>query len=160
MDKKRYPKDWDAISLRVREQAGNKCQQCGVPNGLLIYRNNEDSSKYVYFNPDGDLITNEGVKLDIRDGADNFAIEPTRVVLTVAHLGAPYPDGTPGDKHNKHDVRPENLAAMCQRCHLLYDMQDHIAARKRNRLKKKQQEIQANGQPPLFSHFRVQQGQD
>jgi len=50
------------------------------------------------------------------------------VVLTVAHLGAPWPDGTPGNKADKHDCRAENLAALCQRCHLAYDRADHVAA--------------------------------
>ena len=40
-------------------------------------------------------------------------------VLTVAHLGVPKPDGTPGDKHDKTDVRDENLAALCPRCHII-----------------------------------------
>lgn len=43
------------------------------------------------------------------------------VILTTAHLGT----GT-GDKHDKMDVRPENLKAMCQRCHLLFDLADHL----------------------------------
>jgi len=51
----------------------------------------------------------------------------SRVILTVAHLGTPHPDGTPGDKHDKYDVRDENLAALCQRCHLLYDIDEHRA---------------------------------
>ena len=50
------------------------------------------------------------------------------VVLTTAHLGTPFPDGRPGDKTDKHDVRAENLAALCQWCHLNYDRADHIAA--------------------------------
>lgn len=43
------------------------------------------------------------------------------VILTTAHLGT----GT-GDKHDKMDVRPENLKAMCPRCHLLFDLADHL----------------------------------
>lgn len=49
------------------------------------------------------------------------------VVLTTAHLGTFHPDGTPGDKHDKMDVRPENLAALCQRCHLNFDRDEHLA---------------------------------
>lgn len=36
------------------------------------------------------------------------------VVLTVAHLN-----------HDPADCRPENLRAMCQRCHLTYDAKHH-----------------------------------
>ncbi len=57
----------------------------------------------------------------------------SKVVLTVAHLGTPYPDGTPGNKHDKHDIRPENLAALCNYCHLNFDREDHIANAKRTR---------------------------
>jgi 5-methylcytosine-specific restriction endonuclease McrA len=38
-NKARYPKDWKAISLRIRERAGNKCEQCGAANGSTVDRN-------------------------------------------------------------------------------------------------------------------------
>lgn len=50
----------------------------------------------------------------------------SKVVLTVAHLGTAHADGTPGDKHDKMDVRDENLAALCQACHLRYDIKEHM----------------------------------
>jgi hypothetical protein len=53
----------------------------------------------------------------------------TRIVLTVAHLGAPFATGEGwriGNPHDKLDVRADNLAALCQRCHLLYDLADHM----------------------------------
>lgn len=28
-----YPKDWDDISARVKEEAGDKCEVCHTPNG-------------------------------------------------------------------------------------------------------------------------------
>lgn len=40
------------------------------------------------------------------------------VVLTVAHLN-----------HTPEDCRDENLAAMCQRCHLAYDRDHHAETR-------------------------------
>lgn len=43
-----------------------------------------------------------------------------RVILSVAHLNQ-----RPGDD------RPENLAALCQRCHLLHDLRQHVASRAR-----------------------------
>jgi hypothetical protein len=61
----------------------------------------------------------------------------SRVVLTVAHLGTPYPDGTPASKGDKRDVRPENLAALCQSCHLAYDRRDNIATAKTNRKRRR-----------------------
>lgn len=56
----------------------------------------------------------------------------SKVILTVAHLGF----GT-GNKHDKMDVRLENLKHMCQRCHLMFDLHDHIQhakATRRNKL--------------------------
>src|SRR5439155_3102387 len=69
-----------------------------------------------------------------------------KVVLTVAHLGTPFPDGRPGDKHDKHDIRRENLAALCQACHLRYDLDEHIAHAKATRARKKREMAQAAGQ--------------
>lgn len=43
-----------------------------------------------------------------------------RVILAVAHLN-----------HRPGDDRPENLAALCQRCHLLLDLSQHWASRRR-----------------------------
>ena len=31
-NKAKYPKDWKAISLRIRERAGNRCEFCGAEN--------------------------------------------------------------------------------------------------------------------------------
>jgi hypothetical protein len=61
----------------------------------------------------------------------------SRVILTVAHLGVPHTDGRPGDKSDKGDVRDENLAALCQRCHLNYDREEHTARAKQTRLRKR-----------------------
>lgn len=73
-------------------------------------------------------------------GARNGEPHPStgsKVVLTVAHLGVDWPDGTPGDKHDKLDCRPENLAALCQRCHLNYDRHDHMVNAAKNRRQRK-----------------------
>jgi len=50
----------------------------------------------------------------------------SKVILTVAHLGIPKPDGTPGSKDDKMDCREENLAALCQKCHLDYDRPENV----------------------------------
>lgn len=44
-----------------------------------------------------------------------------RHVLTVAHLGIRKPDGSPGSKTDTMDCRPENLAVLCDVCHLQFD---------------------------------------
>jgi hypothetical protein len=61
-------------------------------------------------------------------GAANYAPHPltgSRVVLTVAHID-----------RNKHNNRFHNLAALCQKCHLHHDLQQHIANRKYGRYHK------------------------
>jgi len=54
-------------------------------------------------------------------------ITGSKVVLTVAHLD-----------HDKTHVDERKLAALCQRCHLAYDLPGHIANRKYGRNWKKQ----------------------
>ena len=100
MQRHRYPPQWEAISLRIREREGWRCKWCGAPQG------------------------------EERIGTKGTVY---RIVLTVAHLGVPYPDGRPGDSHDKLDVREENLAALCQPCHLRYDMPEHRLNAARNR---------------------------
>ncbi len=58
------------------------------------------------------------------------------VVLATVHLGVPKPDGTPGHKEDKMDCRPENLASMCQRCHLEFDSDEHSLSTARTRRQK------------------------
>lgn len=86
MDRREYPPDWPAISRRIRERAGGKCEWCPARQG------------------------------------EPHPVTGSRVVLTVAHLKPP-----------KSDCRPENLVALCQRCHLNYDRADHIRNRRENR---------------------------
>lgn len=124
MDPTRYPTAWPKISLTIRRIAGQRCEFCGVPNGSPL--------------PSG------------RAG---------RVVLTVAHLGAPYATGDandaghgwrPGDAHDKHDVRRESLAALCQACHLRLDLDDHIAHAKETRQRKRREAALNAGQLSMF----------
>lgn len=74
-------------------------------------------------------------------GAENYKPHPitgSKVVLTVAHLGVDKP-GQPGsgDKHDKMDCRDENLKALCQRCHLNYDRDEHKANAAKTRREKR-----------------------
>jgi hypothetical protein len=86
----------------------------------------------------------------IANGAPLPSGRKGKVVLTVAHLGTTHPDGTPGDKHDKFDVRHENLAALCNRCHLNYDQNDHMQHAKETRQRKKRELIEASGQLAMF----------
>jgi 5-methylcytosine-specific restriction endonuclease McrA len=141
MDKHRYPPEWSTISRAIRERAGQHCEWCGVPNGAYGARDRKgtwhEADSIHHLNSDA--------------GEELFGAFPDmiRIVLTVAHLGVSQPDGTPGDKHDTFDCRPENLAALCQRCHLNYDRADHVAHAAVTRQRKKLATIAATGQLAL-----------
>lgn len=144
VDRKRYPRDWPDISRQIRyERAGNRCEWCGVENGAIGARDRFGN----WWNED-DIHS-----LPSDCGYDLFGEFPKiiRIVLTVAHLGAPRPDGSPGDVHDKMDCRPENLAALCQRCHLNYDRQEHIHNAKITRIRKRRADQRAAGQMEMFT---------
>jgi hypothetical protein len=112
MDKSKYPADWKQISLRIRERDNNQCKFCGVPNYAFVTRDAQGQWRIL-----------KGMELDTA-GLDGDKV--TRVVLTVAHL----------DRGPK-DCADDRLAALCQRCHLLYDLDLHVAkAAETRRLKK------------------------
>lgn len=148
MQRERYPENWEQISEYIRfERAGNKCEWCGAPNGQLIYRNPDRPEEYTIV---PDPISQDEVYRIFGGKPISELGKVVRVILTVAHLGVPHDDGRPGDKHDKLDIRPENLAALCQRCHLLYDLPDHIANRRRTMARRKLEAIKAAGQQELF----------
>lgn len=60
-----------------------------------------------------------------------------RRTMSVHHLGAPRDDGSPGDPHDKMDVRPCNLLALCSKCHLARDLPGHIINAARTRRQKR-----------------------
>ncbi len=100
VDMSRYPKDWKKISLSIRVRSRGRCEcvgECGLHEGRC------DAINY-----------------------EPHPITTSKVILTVAHLGIDYPDGRKGNKHDKMDVRRKNLKAMCQRCHLVFDLQEHL----------------------------------
>jgi hypothetical protein len=121
VDWSRYPADWHTIRARILERSGGRCEWCGLSNGALGYRDrdgrfwtDEELSEAEHL-PERDLLTVE----------DGGTLRRVRIVLTTAHLGMPHPDGRPGDKHDKMDCRDDNLAMLCQRCHLNYDRDEH-----------------------------------
>lgn len=126
VDWSRYPKDWPEVRERIRARSGDICEWCGAPNHTWILR--LPGTRQWHPAPEGHLV----------DDLVTLGWRLVRIILTTAHLGTPHADGTPGDKHNKMDTRDENLAHLCQRCHLLYDLEDHVqnAAATRRRKKK------------------------
>jgi len=105
-----YPANWQEIRAQILQRDGHKCKWCGVPNGSIGYR--DEAGNFEELDHQAAEIVGERAKI-------------IKIVLTIAHLGAPMPDGSAGDKMNKMDCRDENLAALCQKCHLAYDVDEH-----------------------------------
>ena len=112
----RYPADWPAISLRVRAEAGWRCEECGVGNGELGGRG--PRGEWMPAQPLGfDCVMPRPGDLSVCDGPHGTVLaQIVRIVLTVAHL----------DHHPEHNDRA-NLRAWCQRCHLNHDRRHHRA---------------------------------
>jgi hypothetical protein len=112
-ERARYPKDWKAISRRIRDREGNACKFCRAPSGALIVRNDPKGPGL------GWSSHTHGV---VCMGEDCGAV---LIVLTVAHLN-----------HTPEDCSEENLAALCQRCHLRYDAKHHASTARATREKR------------------------
>lgn len=111
---KEYPKNWKTeIRPAVLKRANNCCEECFVPNHELIYRSIKGKSDWLLA-PEGHMV--DSMALD--------GVKFTKIILTIAHLDH--------DKLN-HDVKLDRLKALCQRCHLKYDMSHHVDNRKYGR---------------------------
>lgn len=110
VDYKKYPSNWKEIRKKILERAKDRCENCGLENYATGYRDKN-----------GDFHHCEGLALDaaVEDGERVFTI-----VLTIAHLN-----------HCISDNRSENLKALCQRCHLHIDKDQHRANRWKNKYK-------------------------
>jgi len=53
------------------------------------------------------------------------------LTLFVHHLGVHYANRRPGDSQDKHDIRRENLVALCWDCHHVADAQTYERCRAR-----------------------------
>jgi hypothetical protein len=130
-----YPKDWPAIRERILLRAGNACEcigecgsshedgRCDAPNHTLVERHKED-----------------GVEIWRLHGHSTICLgercDAVGVVLTIAHL----------DHDVSHNAET-NLKAMCQRCHLRLDKEQHAKNAAATRASKRDQET---GQQTMF----------
>lgn len=116
---KLYPKNWlSEIRPEILARAKNCCEECGVENGIGIFRGIYNDEK-VFQKANGDLYKEDGTF--IMHDSQYCCIEgkqenskAIKVVLTVAHLN-----------HDINDNRPENLKALCQLHHLRLDISHH-----------------------------------
>jgi hypothetical protein len=122
-ERARYPADWKTISLAIRKRAGQRCEcvglcgegehdgRCNAPNGEVIIRLER-----------GIWRSHEHTGACMVERCDSWGGRSVLVILTVAHLN-----------HAPEDCRPENLRALCQRCHLRYDRPHHGATARATR---------------------------
>lgn len=124
VDMSRYPENWREIVAQVRARAGNRCEWCGSVNRTWGWR---DDAGYFHEVPQQPLRDAGFTRPPFRVATPHGKLKIIEIILTTAHLGTAHPDGTPGDKHDKMDCRLENLAYLCQRCHLNFDRDEHKA---------------------------------
>ena len=107
-----YPIDWRELSRMIRfGRAEGRCERCARPHGRRVVHL-RDGRWW------------DGERQHWRDGRGRRVRRPdedivglartTRVILACAHLD-----------HDPTSNRPRNLAALCQRCHMLHDGPEH-----------------------------------
>lgn len=139
MNRKLYPKNWNAIALQVKEEANWHCQNCdrpcrmpGEPLDQFIDRLFKDQRirMYDFYQRD----SANGLVYRLLSSELAYIFKPGQFVLTVAHLN-----------HDPSNNSPDNLRALCSVCHLRYDAIPHARSRRRNHRAK----LEADGQLSL-----------
>jgi hypothetical protein len=104
-DRRKYPADWEAIVLRIRERSGGQCECSGVCGRAAC----------------------QGRRCEARNGQPHPRTG-SKVILTTAHLD--------------HDVTrntDDNLAALCQSCHLHLDRHQHASNAAATRVRRREE---------------------
>jgi hypothetical protein len=128
-DPAKYPKDWPAISKRIKERDGYRCKFCRVHQYAVI---ESKTRRYIGGNLYLDDLGYANCYKDAREICDHENGEPERdgryivVVLTCAHLHDPDP----------MNCQDRNLAALCQKCHLRWDANQRARTAARAQAKK------------------------
>lgn len=109
----RYPPEWRSIAYGRKEAAGWRCEWCKVRHGIMIRRSLAepavylDLESYTYHSADdGREVAGYPLPGHLDDGPEPRFAEAVKVIITVAHLD-----------HTPENCKPENLRALCQRCH-------------------------------------------
>jgi hypothetical protein len=127
-NKAKYGPCWPMISLEIRERSGQRCELCRVKNHDRVCRGrkgSKDEDSYMTFN--GDVFcASTGAYLGDYGFHDFAPGNMVDIVLTVAHMN-----------HDVTDMSEESLKALCQRCHLRYDLPHHLANSARTRASKR-----------------------
>jgi hypothetical protein len=121
-----YPIDWPQLSSVIRfGRAKGRCEACQRPYGHTVFCLGDgrwwDADAVSWRDGAGGLVCIEVGAADVRS-----EIRTTRVVLATAHRN-----------HDTVDNSPTNLAAFCQRCHILHDRPEHQRRRWRTMFRRK-----------------------
>jgi hypothetical protein len=107
-----YPIDWPQLSNAIRfDRASARCERCARPHRRRVAHLGDgrwwDRERKCWR-------SGRGRRTKVRDSGVLARVRTTYVVLACAHL-----DHDPGNN------APANLAALCQRCHMLHDAHEH-----------------------------------
>ncbi|WP_407523811.1 hypothetical protein [Methylobacterium oryzisoli] len=109
-----YPIDWRELSVVIRfRRAGGRCEGCGRPHLRRVHHLGDGR----WFDPEFECWRDgRGRRLRGRLMTEDLLdrVRTTRVVLATAHRN-----------HDTSDNSDANLAALCQRCHMLHDRAEH-----------------------------------
>ena len=121
-----YPIDWLQLSIAIRfGRAKGRCEWCARPHGKTVEHLGDgrwwDEESGIWRDDSGRRIRRLPRPEELEPVHPSFpGFEPlrptsiTRVYLATAHLN-----------HDPSDSTPRNLAALCQRCHMRHDAQEH-----------------------------------
>lgn len=130
IDYKQYHPDWKTvIRPAILERDKNCCKFCGLKNGLWISRWKKEGLVKDLINGDVWQYDENGrlVRSNYSWRMSDWGCEHmSKVVLTIAHLD-----------HDKTNNDYDNLAALCQKCHLGIDLKHHMANARETLIKKK-----------------------
>lgn len=112
IDYSNYPDNWKTeIRPRILKRSQDHCEMCGLTNHSVIARHCDAPWRYIRLDPRTERLDHWIRAWRELDRIHAFEVnKPHTVVLTIAHLDQ--------DLNNNED---DNLAALCQRCHLRHD---------------------------------------
>lgn len=112
----KYPPDWEERRKRILKRANNCCEKCGVANGILVYSVKLYGGGHEWFMWRNQAEAMARCLWKIENVGEPI-VRLVKVVLTIAHLDH--------DEEN-WNVEDERLEAMCQLCHLQYDIKEKL----------------------------------
>ncbi|MGH1572695.1 hypothetical protein ACRAWG_21010 [Methylobacterium sp. P31] len=109
-----YPIDWPQLSAVIRfRRAGGRCEGCGRPHGQRVFHLGDgrwwDAPAATWRDGRGRRVRLAPCTVDVL-----AIVRTTRVLLAAAHRD-----------HDTSNNADANLAAFCQRCHMIHDRPEH-----------------------------------